>query len=428
MTAEIALLNKEAVAIAADSAVTFRTAGGVKILPSANKIFTLSKYHPVGVMVYGNAQLMGAPWELLIKSYRRQLGENSFPYLEDYASDLMRFLSEARGFFPESVQDEYFLDLAEEMFSTLRDSIIDEVEAILSENGQITEPEVEEIATEVIGRMHEAWNQIPAPEVQSKDLPDRIRAKYKERVEALATSVFEHLLLNDGMHGQLVDLAIWITSKFFPRPGEGESGIVVTGYGQNDYYPKLRSYRIEAVVADELIYTEDRHHDVGTRGPSIIPFAQSEMVYTFMEGIEPVFQATLDRELTKVLQQFASVASAGSGLKGDKQTKFLATLQHLAEQVTLRFREKSRTYRREHFTEPSLSVTDMLPKDELAAMAESLVNLTAFRRRLSLDAETVGGPVDVAVISKGDGFIWIKRKHYFSQEMNPHFVSNYFRG
>ena len=30
----------------------------------------------------------------------------------------------------------------------------------------------------------------------------------------------------------------------------------------------------------------------------------------------------------------------------------------------------------------------------------------------------MGGPVDVAVISKGDGFIWIKRKHYFSPELN----------
>ena len=34
-------------------------------------------------------------------------------------------------------------------------------------------------------------------------------------------------------------------------------------------------------------------------------------------------------------------------------------------------------------------------------MAESLVNLTSFKRRVTMDAETVGGPIDVAVISKG---------------------------
>lgn len=39
---------------------------------------------------------------------------------------------------------------------------------------------------------------------------------------------------------------------------------------------------------------------------------------------------------------------------------------------------------------------------------------------------TVGGPIDVAIISKGDGFIWIKRKHYFKKELNPQFFEGYF--
>jgi len=49
------------------------------------------------------------------------------------------------------------------------------------------------------------------------------------------------------------------------------------------------------------------------------------------------------------------------------------------------------------------------------------------RQRVSGDLETVGGPVDVALISKGEGFIWIKRKHYFDTELNPHYTTNYFR-
>ncbi len=37
--------------------------------------------------------------------------------------------------------------------------------------------------------------------------------------------------------------------------------------------------------------------------------------------------------------------------------------------------------------------------------------------------ESVGGPIDVAVISKADGFIWIKRKHYFDPALNPRFLA-----
>ena len=59
MTAEIAVMNKEAVAMAADSAVTLREEKGQKIFTSANKIFNLSKYYPIGIMIYGSANRAG---------------------------------------------------------------------------------------------------------------------------------------------------------------------------------------------------------------------------------------------------------------------------------------------------------------------------------------------------------------------------------
>ena len=57
-------------------------------------------------------------------------------------------------------------------------------------------------------------------------------------------------------------------------------------------------------------------------------------------------------------------------------------------------------------------------------MAESLVHLTYLKRRFTMAEESVGGPVDVAIITKGDGFIWIKRKHYFDPKLNQHFFKN----
>jgi hypothetical protein len=51
--------------------------------------------------------------------------------------------------------------------------------------------------------------------------------------------------------------------------------------------------------------------------------------------------------------------------------------------------------------------------EELAELAETLVSAESLKERVTKPTETVSGPVDVAVISKSDGFIWIKRKHYF---------------
>jgi len=63
-----------------------------------------------------------------------------------------------------------------------------------------------------------------------------------------------------------------------------------------------------------------------------------------------------------------------------------------------------------------------MPKPELARMAEALVELTSIKRKISVGVETVGGPVDVAVISKAEGFVWIKRKHYFPPELNRRYL------
>lgn len=69
-----------------------------------------------------------------------------------------------------------------------------------------------------------------------------------------------------------------------------------------------------------------------------------------------------------------------------------------------------------------------LPIEELALLAESMINITSLRRKVALDNNigTVGGPIDVAIISKCDGFIWLKRKHYFDRAYNPqYFYSHY---
>ena len=60
--------------------------------------------------------------------------------------------------------------------------------------------------------------------------------------------------------------------------------------------------------------------------------------------------------------------------------------------------EKSATQaRHEHFVRPILEIVALLPKDELAELAWSLVSITSLKRKISMDAETVGGPIDVDV-------------------------------
>ena len=97
----------------------------------------------------------------------------------------------------------------------------------------------------------------------------------------------------------------------------------------------------------------------------------------------------------------------------------------LLKEELKKYYQKIERYELIKFKIPMANFISALSKSELAAIAETFVQLTSFKVKVTSDLESVGGPIDVAVISKGDGFIWVKRKHYFDIKYNPHFVENY---
>ena len=113
-------MNKSAIALAADSAVTFsKRDGQQKIYNTVNKLFALSKYQPVGIMIFDSAELIGLPWETIIKVYRAKLGSKKFSSLEDYAKDFLAFLTDNSQLFPKDVQLDYFGELVGNYFRAI---------------------------------------------------------------------------------------------------------------------------------------------------------------------------------------------------------------------------------------------------------------------------------------------------------------------
>ena len=158
----------------------------------------------------------------------------------------------------------------------------------------------------------------------------------------------------------------------------------------------------------------------------IIPFAQGrEDAYAFMEGVNPRYKSRFDLALLTMLDHLWKWL-AENDLKhlGNRRKNHIRQFMHMAGHA---FEERMTKDRRRNFVDSVVEAVGALPKDELASMAEALVNLTLFRLRVSMKIETVGGPIDVAVISKGDGFVWIKRKHYFRPELNLGFIENYLK-
>jgi hypothetical protein len=53
-------------------------------------------------------------------------------------------------------------------------------------------------------------------------------------------------------------------------------------------------------------------------------------------------------------------------------------------------------------------------------LARYLVDTTAGFIRFSVNrAKTVGGAVEIAAITKHEGFKWVQRKHFYRRDLNP---------
>lgn len=427
MTAEISIMNKMAVALAADSAVTIRTQTGEKIYNTVNKLFTLSKYHPVGIMVYGNAELMEVPWESIIKVFRTKLGSQRCQTLREYATAFISYLNKANPLFPPKVQEEYFKKTIGSFFNHLKDRIDEKVKSIIVKNGKIDDVQILQIVNETILERFENWSQKENLKSLPRNHDKKIINKYAHIISEAKVKVFGKLPVSKKSHDKLIKMCGFLFSKNIFL--NNTSGIVIAGFGDKDTFPSLFSFDVEAVVDNKLKYRPDRISKIDIdRNAAIVPFAQSEMVHTFMQGIDPMYTKAIKGYLSKIFDQYPEYIINGiSNLSKAKREKLNKKLKAVGSKIVKSFDVKMNEYGREKHVNPILDAVQYLPKDELAAMAESLVNLTSFKRKVTMDVETVGGPIDVAVISKGDGFIWIKRKHYFNTELNQHFIANYFR-
>ncbi len=131
MTAEVVIMNKSAVALTADCAVTITSELNQKIYNTANKLFTLSKYHPVGIMVYANADLVDVAIETLIKIYREKLGNKNYSTLNEFAQNFISFLKNSKSkYVNEESQLNYFKSIIFIQFKELFEEIENEIEQV----------------------------------------------------------------------------------------------------------------------------------------------------------------------------------------------------------------------------------------------------------------------------------------------------------
>lgn len=426
LTAEIAILNKSAVALATDSAVTISSgAEALKIFESADKLFELSKKQPIAIMVYNGMQFMGVPLETIVKNFRRtcpdfstvaEAGEAFLQCLYDYVDNA-----------PEEEVGRSILGVVGTIASQISERIEQAALSAISEwqeNGVedrgAAHTHIRAAIEEVIKQHKEVIENLDPATFIERDVPENQADRHDELIkEAVQSSISG---FSDSHLTEITEICKSLLASNIMSPQK--TGIIFSGFGEDEIFPTLISYEIDGIHQGRIRVAETDRCDIdrGGRKAYVRPFAQKDMVDRFLHGLDDSLRQDIEHYCSETLDELLLnlVDSVEFGQDNEKDelltraaTAKGAFLDGLMNRAFHQFETRSRREIED--------MVEFMPKPELAKMAEALIDLTSIKRKVTQGLETVGGPVDVAVISKNDGFVWVKRKHYFPSELNAGF-------
>ena len=368
-------------------------------------------------MIFGNAEFMEYPWETIVKIYRKQKGQATEELIESWGKDFVEFVK-AFGDIDDKHKIKNVSGICYSSLSSIQGKALNEA---AEENVAIGSSEYIDILGYLFDQRinHLKKQKDWADKVEAAALAKRFRKQINDAVETCFGELSNKSITDKAKLCLKLSL---LKESFSPQ----SSGFVIAGFGEKEYFPTLFEYSVDGYVGDRIKISVQQTSDLSREMHSCIrAFAQGDMVARFMNGVDQQlhttliasFMESLTENCLAVLDKYGDAANKTDVVKSEIETAVVASMKSIVSE--------SRSYINSRFVQPVIRMVAVLPKDELAHLAESLVALTSLKRRVSSDAETVGGPVDVALISKGDGFVWVKRKFYFPPNLNPRFSTNY---
>lgn len=394
MTSELLIMTSSAVALAADSAVTVdnrKTYNGV------NKLFMLSNNPPMGIMTYNLASFLNIPLETLIKEFRYK--SVAFSAIDEFKKGFEEYLGELVNEYSHNQLsfDDQVNFFVKNIQADLKKYSREDFEGIINNN-------LKHFNFKELGNYYtEIWSKL-------KD--------YNE--------VFNQILSYYEINSEesLNDLKNFFIGKIFLDP---YVGIVIAGFEENKLFPSSIHFKINYLYDDNFILTGIEKTEITGKEVLVKPLAQGDVIHTFLSSIDFNTQFRIMdyfrnsyAEYNDTLKTLVNEDSNITGKNKVQILKIISKMEKNAENINNSFNGFVEELKDDHSNPILLSISS-LSKEELSNLAESLIKITSLKRKVQSDLETVGGPVDVAIITKGDGFIWTKRKHYFDGDLNPQF-------
>ncbi len=413
MSAGVCIMNKNGIALAADSALTVRGRGPQRIYNNGNKLFSVSKYQPIGAIEYNNAQFMGIPFEVIIKQFRIYIGNRKFETIEKCVSCFKDFLVKEPMLSQLAKYEKYFVERVAQDFIAGAGVDFNKLygEAVEKNGSELKPEDLQSLLEQTVSISEQYVNALP--ELGTDIDISYIKNNYAEKIYEIIDNSFNFDLktISNDIRLRLFNASIKIFEKRFDRAGY--CGVLFAGYGEELLLPSACHFYIYGIINGVLISQPIEEINVtNEKSCAIIPLAQVDVMRIFITGLSDNILDAISKSI------YSSIGEVIEKSCDEIQKKEIVRkcITSIKEKMAL------------EFTQPVLSTVSAVPVQELTQFAEMLVSLTSMRRHVedNMNLDTVGGPIDVSVITKSDGFIWINRKHYFDKELNPQYMFTHY--
>lgn len=418
MSVGVCIINRNGIALAADSAGTITINDNKMFYNSMNKVFNLSKKNMLGAITYGKSLIHNTPIEIILKKFRDYIdGENlQIDDVFNLINLFEEYLCKNEDYFKFTSAEiilckELILCLVREWGTKINVSI----------NGIQTDQIDQNIKNVILQFTKKVKESVS---ISNYDISSHIKSVYEKITIDYIKSICPKLVEFQSYLDEFLDNIYHYFNLSLAVETNEPLGLLISGYDVKSAYPKYIHFHIYNFIGGKLKYNVIEQFDESGIKSAIVPLAQPDVIKTFCTGISNNYLTALPgiikSEIDKVINNLDNsipIENKDTIIKSFSNIQF-NVLDTLSGKIS------------KESTTPLINSLSVLQVPEMAFLAENLVNITSLKRKFSIDGnqQTVGGPTDVATICPGEGFIWIKRKHYFDKEINLHYLAKYNRG
>ena len=411
MTSEVMIMNRQAVVLAADSAVTYGGGQNPVVTLEAEKILELTE--TIAIMVYSRGDVLGRSWSQIAHAFRKDAPQREYSTVSECAEAFFAFLDDNRKLFPETEELEEF----EELMRAALMTVLSHARAMRAYPGSGLEDDdaafnaaldvyLEHLRHDDFGNPRERLD------VFATFDRDAFQARYGAMIDGLIAEALGEFGQQDHVRSHIFEFAYMIATQ--PAFLEPYAGLVFAGFGSEDLFPVYSHYYGSILINGTMKRAHDETTLVGVDdGPNayLRTFAQAEMTHAFLRGIHP-YMFDVMTSLNLVTNEAAAEAALKSaGLEQDKINAVMDELMaNQIPQLTGEFVHATQSVSQQEFINPFIKVVSASGKKQLAETAKALVELNILKGDLHMNQTGVGGEVDVAMVSRTTGLEWHAKK------------------